>query len=90
MNFNLTGSRVQINSLTSYIDANFMYGSNYRTADSLRLLRDGLMRTSNIFEHLGLKPLLPPKTFQPDDGCIRPNPEIFCFLAGIFKLILLF
>ncbi|XP_014255974.1 lactoperoxidase-like isoform X2 [Cimex lectularius] len=76
------GSRTQINMLTSYIDANFMYGSNFRTADSLRVLQSGLMKTLPKFAHLGLKPLLPLKTKQPDDGCIRYSPDIYCFLAG--------
>ncbi|XP_039299555.1 peroxidasin-like [Nilaparvata lugens] len=78
------GPRVQINSLTSYIDANFVYGSSFRKADSLRLLQGGLMRTSTptSFQSQGLKPLLPPKTEQPDDGCIRHKPGLFCFYAG--------
>lgn len=29
-----------------------------------------------------LKPILPPKKHQPDDGCIRPHPDLYCFLAG--------
>ncbi|KAL1122387.1 hypothetical protein AAG570_003792 [Ranatra chinensis] len=59
-----------------------MYGSDFRMADSLRLLRGGQMKTFPFFDNLGLKPLLPPKTEKPDDGCIRPHPDIFCFHAG--------
>ncbi|XP_054268115.1 lactoperoxidase-like [Macrosteles quadrilineatus] len=76
------GSRVQVNSLTSFIDANFVYGSSYKVADSLRSLHGGLLRTVPVFDDLGLQPLLPPKTHQPDDGCIRPTPDDYCFLAG--------
>ncbi|XP_075210101.1 salivary peroxidase/catechol oxidase-like [Lycorma delicatula] len=76
------GSRVQINSLTSYMDANFVYGSSYRKADSIRELQGGFMKTVDLFKSLGLKPILPPKIEQPDDGCIRPTPNQFCFLAG--------
>uniref|UniRef100_A0A146LIQ2 Peroxidasin n=1 Tax=Lygus hesperus TaxID=30085 RepID=A0A146LIQ2_LYGHE len=77
------GSRVQINLLTSYIDANFMYGSNYRVADSLRALQGGLLKVTPVFERLGLKPILPPKTLQPEDGCIPSGkPDTWCFLAG--------
>lgn len=76
------GYRVQINALTSHLDANFVYGSSFRVSDSLRLLRDGRMKTVPLFDHFNLKPLLPPKIEDPDDGCIRPHPDLFCFLAG--------
>ncbi|XP_068081797.1 peroxidase isoform X2 [Anabrus simplex] len=76
------GPRVQMNSVTSFIDASFVYGSDARTADSLRLLRGGRLRTLPMFKKLGLKDLLPLKVDYPDDGCIRPDPDIFCFLAG--------
>lgn len=76
------GTRVQFNALTSYIDANFVYGSNPVVADSLRTFKDGLLRTVPAFHDIGLKPLLPPKTFQPLDGCVPPSPDVYCFLAG--------
>lgn len=79
------GHRVQINSLTSYIDANFVYGSNIKKANSLREFRGGLMKTVDIFKNFGLKPLLPPKVEQPNDGCIRSTSGRYCFSAG--KLI---
>lgn len=80
------GSRTQINLNTAYIDANFIYGSDKKLAESLRLLQKGQLKTFDAFPDLGLKPILPPKTKQPDDGCLRPHPDIYCFLAG--KLIL--
>ncbi|BES88141.1 Animal haem peroxidase [Nesidiocoris tenuis] len=77
------GSRVQINMLTSYIDANFMYGSNYRVADSLRTLQGGQLKTVPAFRNVGLKPILPPKKVQPEDGCILSGQtNSHCFLAG--------
>ncbi|XP_024215027.2 myeloperoxidase [Halyomorpha halys] len=76
------GSRTQINLNTAYIDANFIYGSDKKLAESLRLLQKGQLKTFDAFPELGLKPILPPKTKQPDDGCLRPHPDIYCFLAG--------
>ncbi|XP_046396972.1 peroxidase-like [Ischnura elegans] len=76
------GPRVQFNLLTSYIDANFIYGSSVRVSDSLRTLQGGLLATLPIFRRLGLRDLLPLKLNFPDDGCIRPNKDVFCFLAG--------
>ncbi|CAA9994899.1 unnamed protein product [Nesidiocoris tenuis] len=76
-------SRVQINMLTSYIDANFMYGSNHRVADSLRTLQGGQLKTVPAFRNAGLKPILPPKKVQPEDGCILSGQtNSHCFLAG--------
>ncbi|CAH0392630.1 unnamed protein product [Bemisia tabaci] len=74
------GYRVQTNALTSYIDANFVYGSNEKIGSLLREFKEGKLRTMPIYE--GLKPILPLKKFQPDDGCIRPHRDLFCFLAG--------
>ncbi|KAG8238572.1 hypothetical protein J437_LFUL017508 [Ladona fulva] len=76
------GPRTQFNLITSYIDANFLYGSSVRVADSLRTLQGGTMSTLPIFRRLGLRDLLPLKLTFPDDGCIRPSKDIFCFLAA--------
>jgi Animal haem peroxidase. len=73
---------VQTNSLTSYIDANFVYGSSPTLAAKLREYRGGCLKVLPQFKDLGLKPLLPLKTEQPDDGCIRPHRDLYCFLAG--------
>lgn len=59
-----------------------MYGSNMRVADSLRTLQGGLLKTYPAFDDKRMKPLLPLKTVQPDDGCFRANSDDFCFLAG--------
>jgi hypothetical protein len=76
------GPRVQTNTATPYIDGNFLYGSNVRLADELRLLKGGLLKTLPAFSDLGLKDLMPLKLQFPDDGCIRSSPDIYCFLAG--------
>jgi hypothetical protein len=81
-----TGPRVQTNTATAHIDGNFLYGSNVRLADELRLLKGGLMKTLPAFSDLGLKDLMPLKLQFPDDGCIRSSPDIYCFLAGNISL----
>lgn len=78
------GSRSTFNAVTSYIDANFVYGSDEETAASLRAFRGGLLRSNPHFRNRGLKDLLPPKTDNPDDGCMRPNRDLHCFIAGTF------
>nr|CAD7200692.1 unnamed protein product [Timema douglasi] len=71
-----------INTVTSYIDGSMVYGSNVKMADNLRLLQGGLMRTLPVFKDLGLSNMLPLKLDHPDDGCIRTDKDIYCFLAG--------
>ncbi|GFG31758.1 hypothetical protein Cfor_04198 [Coptotermes formosanus] len=78
----LLGPRAQTNTATAYIDGNFLYGSNVRLGDELRLLKRGLMKVLPAFSDLGLKDLMPLKLQFPDDGCIRSSPDIYCFLAG--------
>lgn len=35
-----------------------------------------------VFKEYGLKDLLPLKLDIPDEGCTRPNKNMFCFEAG--------
>ena len=35
-----------------------------------------------VFDNEGMKPLLPLKLHEPDEGCIRPSEDVYCFLAG--------
>ncbi|XP_046631027.1 peroxidase-like isoform X2 [Daphnia pulicaria] len=76
------GSRTTMNIITSTLDANFVYGSSKETADKLRRFQGGLLKTNSANHHLGLKDLLPPKLESPDAGCVRPNKDVYCFLAG--------
>ncbi|CAL4121104.1 unnamed protein product, partial [Meganyctiphanes norvegica] len=76
------GPRSQINEITSYIDANWVYGSSEETVNRLRLHRGGLLKSLPVFREYGMKDLLPLKLEDPEDGCIRPNNEVFCFDAG--------
>ncbi|KAK7076494.1 hypothetical protein SK128_009108, partial [Halocaridina rubra] len=76
------GPRAQTNSVTAYIDANWVYGSDEETAKRIRLGRGGLMKSLPVFREYGMKDLLPLKLEEPEDGCIRPNRDVYCFDAG--------
>ena len=76
------GPRNTMNTITSTLDANFIYGASKETAGKLRLFRGGLLKSNAEHRHLGLKDLLPPKLESPDAGCVRPNNDSYCFLAG--------
>lgn len=81
-NPNYTGLRAQINTVTSPVDASFVYGSTESLANKLRKFSGGKMKVSNYFEKLKLKPLLPSKTEEPDKDCIARPKNLFCFIAG--------
>lgn len=36
-----------------------------------------------VFKEYGLKDLLPLKLDVPDEGCTRPNKNMYCFEAGM-------
>lgn len=42
----------------------------------------GLLRMNPVFKEYGLKDLLPLKLDIPDEGCTRPNKNMYCFEAG--------
>ena len=81
---NCIGSRATFNSVTSHLDANFVYGSDQETAKKLRTFRGGLLKSNPVFRSRGLKDLLPSKVQDPDGGCPRPSRDVFCFEAGLF------
>lgn len=51
-------------------------------ASKLRKFSDGKMKVWNYFDKLKLKPLLPPKTEDPDKDCLARPKNLFCFEAG--------
>ena len=81
---NCIGSIATFNSVTSHLDANFVYGSDQETAKKLRTFRGGLLKSNPVFRSRGLKDLLPSKVQDPDGGCPRPSRDVFCFEAGLF------
>lgn len=74
--------RAQINTVTSPVDASFVYGSTESLASKLRAFKGGKMRVWDYFEKLKLKPLLPPKREKPDEECIARPKNLYCFMAG--------
>ncbi|XP_050718899.1 peroxidase-like [Eriocheir sinensis] len=76
------GPRSQINQITSFLDANWVYGSEGGHAGNLRLHRGGLMKSLPVFREFGMKDLLPLKLEHPGEGCIRPSEDVYCFDAG--------
>lgn len=80
--FLIAGARSTFNSVTSFIDANFVYGTDEKAAGKLRTFRNGQLKTNPVHARLGLKDLLPPKLDDPDGGCLRPSRDVHCFVAG--------
>ena len=68
--------------ITSVIDANVVYSNKHDTLDELRAYEGGLMKTLPVFRDLGLMDLLPLSLEDPDEGCIRPSEDVFCFKTG--------
>ena len=68
--------------ITSVIDANVVYSNEPDTLDELRAYEGGLMKTLPVFRDLGLMDLLPLSLEDPDEGCIRPSEDVFCFKTG--------
>jgi hypothetical protein len=76
------GSRSTFNTVTSFLDASFVYGTNKETANKLRTFRAGWLKSNSALRNLGLKDLLPARTENPDENCKRPSQDLFCFEAG--------
>lgn len=76
------GPRTQTNSITSFVDASFVYGSQASAMESLRAGRRGLLATWNYFTDQGLKALLPPQINEPDLECIGRSRGRYCFRSG--------
>lgn len=76
------GPRDPFSTITAFLDASFVYGSDEHTAERMRTFSGGLLKTLPVFREHGLKDLLPPNLHAPDEGCIRHKKETFCFDAG--------
>lgn len=78
------GPRSPVNVISSYLDANFVYGSSQETSNRLREFKNGRLKTSPLYTNLGLKDLLPMKTLDPDLGRERHGRprNLYCFEAG--------
>ncbi|XP_045515165.1 peroxidase [Pieris brassicae] len=80
------GSRVPFNTLTGAIDGNTVYGVTEKFSRKLRTGYGGLLRMNPVFKEYGLKDLLPLKLDIPDEGCTRPNKNMYCFEAGEIRV----
>jgi peroxidase len=76
------GPREQFNEISSYLDAGTVYSNKPERLESLRLYKKGLLKTLPAFAELNMRDLLPLNLEEPDEGCIRPQEDVFCFLAG--------
>jgi len=76
------GPRSTLNILSSILDANTVYSNSEETLGKLRSFKRGQFRTLPVFEKFGLKPLLPLLLEKPNEGCIRPGEDVYCFFAG--------
>jgi len=76
------GPREQFNEISSFLDAGTVYSNKPERQESLRLYKKGLLKTLPAFAELNMRDLLPLNLDEPDEGCIRPQEDVFCFLAG--------
>lgn len=76
------GPRDSFNEVSAVIDVSTVYGDDDKDLEGLRSYQGGRMKSLPVFEEFGLKDLLPLKLNDPDEGCIRPSRDVYCFLAG--------
>ncbi|XP_033631135.1 peroxidasin-like [Asterias rubens] len=73
------GVRQQLNSITTWLDASFVYGSSDMTADTLT---DECGSMVHLTDSVTGRPLLPPNTAFTDCFGIDAEQNIYCGLAG--------
>ena len=76
------GPREQFNEISSFLDAGSVYSNVPERQEFLRSFKHGLMVTLPAFRQQNMKDLLPLSLETPDEGCMRPSDDVFCFLAG--------
>lgn len=76
------GARDSFNEISGLLDAGPLYSNSDETMEELRSFKGGLLKSLPVFEEFGMKDLLPLKLEEPDEGCIRPSEDVYCFLAG--------
>jgi len=76
------GPREPFNEISSLLDGGTVYSNLPHRLESLRLYKSGLLKTLPAFAEFNMRDLLPLKLEEPDEGCIRPQEDVFCFLAG--------
>lgn len=76
------GPRDSFNEVASVLDGGTVYSNKDELAGELRTFKGGLMKTLPVFAEFGMQDILPLKLDEPDEGCIRPSADVYCFLAG--------
>ena len=80
------------------MDGSTVYSNEPEVNADIRAFEDGLMKTLPVFREQGLmviftqfntdnnivkfQDLLPLAIEDPDEGCIRPSEDVFCFRTG--------
>lgn len=70
----------QLNAITAYIDGSMIYGSSPEEARTLRLFRQGLLRTTRARNG---GEILPNSIEPSGDLCSVPERNLLCFHAGV-------
>lgn len=76
------GPRDSLNEVSGLLDATTVYSNSEETMEALRSFKGGQLKVLPVFEEFNMKELLPLKLEKPDEGCIRPSEDVYCFLAG--------
>ncbi|XP_013793800.2 peroxinectin A-like, partial [Limulus polyphemus] len=79
----VSGTREQINALTSFLDGSMIYGSLQNTSDALRTFVNGLLKS---YTDSSGNTLLPQSPNPSEDLCSDPSQDLYCFLAGDDRL----
>jgi len=74
------GPRDQLNQITSYIDASNIYGSTAEEQHSLRLMKKGKLKYTDLHIRKPLLPALSPE--HAEEECRSRTPNLHCFKAG--------
>ena len=69
------GPREQFNEISSVLDAGTVYSNSPEKLESLRLYKNGFLKTLPVFNEFNMRDLLPLKLESPDEGCIRPSMD---------------
>lgn len=76
------GPRESATRVSGIMDGGTVYSNEPEVNADIRAFEEGLMKTLPVFREQGLMDLLPLAIEDPDEGCIRPSEDVFCFRTG--------
>jgi len=76
------GPRESATRVSGVMDGGTVYSNEPEVNADIRAFEGGLMKTLPVFRDKGLMDLLPLAIEDPDEGCIRPSRDVFCFRTG--------